>query len=90
MNKIENIKMSTVFILMLSQDFGRYCAECLPHYVQKVQLTAGDELELLIAPEGVVPVLSFLKDHHLSQFTNLVDIAGVDMPSRQNRFVSFT
>ncbi|XP_016965723.1 NADH dehydrogenase [ubiquinone] iron-sulfur protein 3, mitochondrial [Drosophila biarmipes] len=67
-------------------DFGRYVAECLPKYVQKVQLTAGDELEVLIAPEGVVPVLQFLKDHHQAQFTNLVDIAGVDVPCRKNRF----
>ncbi|XP_053684633.1 NADH dehydrogenase [ubiquinone] iron-sulfur protein 3, mitochondrial [Sabethes cyaneus] len=67
-------------------DFGKYVAECLPKYVQKVQLTAGDELEVLIAPEGVVPVLQFLKDNHLAQFSNLVDIAGMDIPSRQYRF----
>ena len=67
-------------------DFGRYVAECLPKYVQKVQLTAGDELEVLIAPDGVVPVLQFLKDHHQAQFTNLVDIAGMDVPSRKYRF----
>ncbi|EDW69241.1 NADH dehydrogenase [ubiquinone] iron-sulfur protein 3, mitochondrial [Drosophila virilis] len=67
-------------------DFGRYVAECLPKYVQKVQLTSGDELEVLIAPEGVVPVLQFLKDHHQAQFTNLVDIAGLDVPCRKNRF----
>ncbi|KXJ72538.1 hypothetical protein RP20_CCG017743 [Aedes albopictus] len=67
-------------------DFGKYVAECLPKYVQKVQLTAGDELEVLIAPEGVVPVLQFLKDHHQAQFANLVDIAGMDVPSRQYRF----
>ena len=40
-------------------DFGQYVAECLPKYVQKVQLTAGDELEVLISPEGVVPVLRY-------------------------------
>ena len=51
-----------------------------------MQLTAGDELEVLIAPEGVVPVLQFLKDNHLAQFSNLVDIAGMDVPSRQYRF----
>lgn len=68
------------------QDFGRYVAECLPKYVQKVQITHGDELEVMIAPEGVVPVLYFLKDHHNAQFTNIVDIAGVDVPSRQYRF----
>ncbi|XP_055625640.1 NADH dehydrogenase [ubiquinone] iron-sulfur protein 3, mitochondrial isoform X2 [Toxorhynchites rutilus septentrionalis] len=67
-------------------DFGKYVAECLPKYVQKVQLTSGNELEVLIAPEGVVPVLQFLKDHHQAQFANLVDIAGMDVPSRQYRF----
>jgi len=67
-------------------DFGVYVAECLPKFVQKVQLTAGDELEVLIAPEGVIPVLQFLKDHHNAQFVNLVDIAGVDIPSRKYRF----
>lgn len=67
-------------------DFGRYIAECLPRYVQKVQLTVGNELEVLIPPEGVIPTLSFLKDHHAAQFTNLVDIAGMDVPTRPCRF----
>jgi NADH dehydrogenase (ubiquinone) Fe-S protein 3 len=67
-------------------DFGKYVAECLPKYVQKVQITSGDELEVLIVPEGVVPVLQFLKDHHNAQFTNIVDIGGMDVPSRQYRF----
>merc|ERR1712203_719883 len=67
-------------------DFGKYVADCMPKYVQKVQLTAGDELEILIAPEGLLPVMSFLKDHHNAQFANLVDIAGLDMPTREYRF----
>lgn len=61
-------------------------AECLPKYVQKVQLATGNELEILIAPEGIVPVLTFLKDHHTCQFTNLADIGGMDVPSRPYRF----
>jgi NADH dehydrogenase (ubiquinone) Fe-S protein 3 len=48
-------------------------------------LIKGDELEILIAPPGVVPVLSFLKNHHNAQFGSLVDIAGVDMPTRKYR-----
>lgn len=68
------------------KNFGKYAAECLPRYIQKVQITAGDELELLIVPEGVVPVLQFLKDHHNAQFSNLTDIAGMDVPSREYRF----
>ena len=67
-------------------DFGQYVAECMPKYVQKVQLTAGDELEVLIAPEGVLPVITFLKDHHNAQFSSLADICGVDMPTRKYRF----
>merc|ERR1711977_820379 len=50
------------------------------------QLTAGDELEILIAPEGVLPVITFLKDHHNAQFASLADIAGVDIPTREFRF----
>jgi len=67
-------------------DFGQYVAECMPKYVQKVQLTAGDELEVLIDPVGIIPVISFLKNHHNGQFTNLVDIAGMDVPTRKYRF----
>jgi len=67
-------------------DFGKFVAECMPKYVQKVQLTAGDELEVLIAPEGLLPVMTFLKDHHNAQFANLTDITGVDVPTREYRF----
>ena len=56
-------------------------------YIQ-VQLTAGDELEILIAPSGVVPVMTYLKNHHNCQFGSMVDICGVDIPSRSNRFVT--
>lgn len=68
------------------KDFGKYVAECLPKYVEKVQVNGCDELEILIAPEGIIPVLQFLKDHHNCQFSNLSDIAGMDVPSRPYRF----
>lgn len=67
-------------------EFGKYMSENLPKYIEKIQLTAGDELELLIAPDGVVPVLHFLKGHHAAQFTSLVDITAIDVPSREYRF----
>nr|CAG4641147.1 EOG090X0BXY [Eulimnadia texana] len=70
-------------------DFGRYVAECLPKYVQKVQLTGTNELEILIAPEGVIPVIQFLKDNHLCQFTSLSDLGAMDVPSREYRFEIF-
>ncbi|KAK9680827.1 Respiratory-chain NADH dehydrogenase, 30 Kd subunit [Popillia japonica] len=68
------------------KDFGRYAAECLPKFIQKVQITGTDELELLIVPEGILPVLQFLKDHHNAQFANLSDVTAIDVPSRQYRF----
>lgn len=67
-------------------EFGQYVAECLPKYVQKVQITAGNELEVLIAPEGVIPVLTFLKDHTNAQYTCLADLCGVDYPAKPFRF----
>lgn len=85
-NVLASVRKPDVVARSQLKDFGKYVAECLPKYIQKVQITAGDELELLIAPEGISPVLQFLKDHHNAQFANLVDIAGMDVPSRQYRF----
>ncbi|XP_051168597.1 NADH dehydrogenase [ubiquinone] iron-sulfur protein 3, mitochondrial [Leptopilina boulardi] len=68
------------------KDFGQYVADCLPKYVQKVQIVAGDELEILIAPEGVLGTISFLKNHHNAQFTNIVDITAIDVPNKSYRF----
>ncbi|XP_014469356.1 PREDICTED: NADH dehydrogenase [ubiquinone] iron-sulfur protein 3, mitochondrial [Dinoponera quadriceps] len=78
-------KQSHVDIQQLT-NFGHYIADCLPKYIQQIQLTAGDELELLIAPDGIIPMMTFLKDHHNTQFVNLSDITALDVPSRQFRF----
>ncbi|XP_026864785.1 NADH dehydrogenase [ubiquinone] iron-sulfur protein 3, mitochondrial [Electrophorus electricus] len=69
----------------LSQ-FGEYVAEILPKYVQHVQVTCYNELEVMIHPEGIVPVLTFLRDHTNAQFRNMTDLTAVDVPTRQNRF----
>lgn len=67
--------------------FGAYAGKCMPKYIQKIQLTHGNELELLIAPQGVVPVIAFLKSHTNAQFDNIADITAVDVPARiPNRF----
>ncbi|KAG9475808.1 hypothetical protein GDO78_003950, partial [Eleutherodactylus coqui] len=66
--------------------FGEYVAEVLPKYVQQVQVTCFEELEILIHPDGVIPVLTFLRDHTNAQFKCLADLTAVDIPTRQNRF----
>jgi NADH dehydrogenase (ubiquinone) Fe-S protein 3 len=67
-------------------EFGKYVAECLPKWVQRVELTHLNELEVMIHPDGIIPVLSFLKDHHNAQFLSIADIGGVDVPTRKHRF----
>ncbi|XP_053305446.1 NADH dehydrogenase [ubiquinone] iron-sulfur protein 3, mitochondrial [Spea bombifrons] len=66
--------------------FGEYVAEILPKYVQQVQVTCFDELEIMIHPDGVVPVITFLRDHTNAQFKSLADLTAVDIPTRTNRF----
>jgi len=39
-----------------------------------------------VSPEGAVPVVSFLKNHHNAQFASLADITALDVPTRQYRF----
>ena len=66
-------------------DYGVYLITCLPKYIQQFTVWK-DELTLLIAPSALPPVLTFLRDHSASQFKSLVDICGVDFPTRSNRF----
>uniref|UniRef100_A0A8C6LS01 NADH dehydrogenase [ubiquinone] iron-sulfur protein 3, mitochondrial n=1 Tax=Nothobranchius furzeri TaxID=105023 RepID=A0A8C6LS01_NOTFU len=40
----------------------------------------------MIHPDGVVPVLTFLRDHTNAQFRSMIDLTAVDIPTRQNRF----
>ncbi|XP_033119693.1 NADH dehydrogenase [ubiquinone] iron-sulfur protein 3, mitochondrial-like isoform X2 [Anneissia japonica] len=68
------------------EEYGRFVAECLPKYVQKVQVTHQNELEVMIHPEGVLPVMTFLRDHTNAQFKSLVDETAIDVPKRINRF----
>uniref|UniRef100_A0A3B5KZQ9 Uncharacterized protein n=1 Tax=Xiphophorus couchianus TaxID=32473 RepID=A0A3B5KZQ9_9TELE len=69
--------------------FGEYVAEMMPKYIQQVQVTCYNELEVMIHPDGVLPVLTFLRDHTNAQFRNMIDLTAVDIPSRQNLIFPF-
>lgn len=47
---------------------------------------AFGELTLTAHPDSVIPLLTFLRDDPRCLFTTLVDICGVDYPSRPRRF----
>lgn len=62
---------------VLSLSFGRVCPPANPPRVPN---------QIMIEPEGVIPVMTFLRDHTNAQFRTLIDIAGVDVPTRVHRF----
>jgi NADH dehydrogenase (ubiquinone) Fe-S protein 3 len=45
-----------------------------------------DELTLMVAPSALPVVMEFLRDHTNAQFKGVMDICGVDFPTRANRF----
>ncbi|EJT46303.1 NADH-ubiquinone oxidoreductase 30.4 kDa subunit [Trichosporon asahii var. asahii CBS 8904] len=66
-------------------EYGQYITTCLPKYIQQFSVYK-DELVLYIAPESVIPVLTFLRDHTQCQFKQVSDITAVDYPTREHRF----
>ena len=58
----------------------------MPKFVQGCQLASGDELEVLVSPDGILPILEFLRDHTNAQFKQLMDMTVVDVPTRPFRF----
>ncbi|XP_046976493.1 NADH dehydrogenase [ubiquinone] iron-sulfur protein 3, mitochondrial-like [Vanessa cardui] len=67
-------------------EFGLYVAACMPKYVQKIQMQHTDELEILIAPEGFHPVLTFMAYHQHACFNQCSLATAVDVPCREYRF----
>ena len=47
---------------------------------------SGDELTVLVQRTSIVKVLKYLRDDTNCQFTQLVDLCGVDYPEREERF----
>ena len=67
------------------QSFGAYLLASLPKFIQQTSVYK-DELTLYVAPNGVVPVHTFLRDHTNTQYKCMVDVCGADYPTRPKRF----
>jgi NADH dehydrogenase (ubiquinone) Fe-S protein 3 len=65
--------------------YGSYLIQCLPKFIQQFSVLK-DELTVYVAPSGLIPVLTFLRDHSQCQFKAVMDISGVDFPEREKRF----
>ncbi|KAE8224025.1 hypothetical protein CF319_g3034 [Tilletia indica] len=66
-------------------DYGSYITSCLPKFIQQFSVYK-DELTLYVHPSAVIPTLTFLRDHSQCQFKALMDVSGVDFPTRSQRF----
>ena len=67
------------------KDLGEHISAAEPHAVQKWEIT-HDEMTLHVVREQIPSVLKFLRDDSQCRFETLVDICGVDFPSRRERF----
>ena len=61
--------------------------QCMPKFIQQFSVLR-DELTIYTAPSGLIPVLTFLRDHGQCQFKSCMDVSGADYPEREKRFES--
>jgi NADH-quinone oxidoreductase subunit C len=67
------------------RELAEHISAGTPDAVFGAEVVRG-ELVVSCAPEGVVGLMSFLRDAGPCQFTTLVDITAVDRPEREKRF----
>ena len=67
------------------QELGDQIAAALPQDAVRAEVVHG-ELVLWVKREGIVRVLTFLRDDPRHLFQVLVDLCGVDYPDRPERF----
>jgi NADH-quinone oxidoreductase subunit C len=67
------------------KELAEYIITALTGDVSSYDIARG-ELTLNVRREGIVRVLTFLRDDTNCQFRQLLDVAGVDYPDREERF----
>ena len=66
-------------------ELASYLSEVRGALITSADLRYG-ELSLTTNPENVIALLTFLRDDVQCGFLNLIDICGVDYPTREDRF----
>lgn len=69
----------------MNTTFIRTLLATIPKWIRKFQISKKEAV-LIVDSENLYPVLYFLKNHSKARFRLLVDICGVDYPSRKERF----
>jgi NADH dehydrogenase (ubiquinone) Fe-S protein 3 len=65
----------------MSHSSHQYLTSCLPKYLSQYAVYK-DELTVFCAPQDVLHVLRFLKDHSQCLYRACMDITAVDYPTR--------
>lgn len=65
--------------------YGNSLKECLKEEILNVSIIK-DELNITVKTKDLKKVLFYLRDHTYSKYEVLIDIVGVDYPSRKERF----
>nr|YP_009647123.1 NADH dehydrogenase subunit 9 [Chloropicon maureeniae]QBX98814.1 NADH dehydrogenase subunit 9 [Chloropicon maureeniae] len=65
--------------------FVQCLARNVPQWLTRIESQNG-EIIVTVKPEFVVPMLIFLRDHSATQFKQLIELCGVDYPTREKRF----
>lgn len=66
-------------------EYASYLTLCMPKFIQAYAIQHG-ELCLHTSPSALLPLCEFLRDHTACQYRQVVDICGVDYPTRKDRF----
>lgn len=67
------------------EELNSYLVERIGPKILSQQIAYG-ELTVLVDPSQLISVLTFLRDDVQCQFISIIDISGVDFPSRKKRF----
>jgi NADH dehydrogenase (ubiquinone) Fe-S protein 3 len=68
------------------ENLARLITLALPKFISFYVFKTNEVVLFLTSPSSIAPFFQFLKNHMNTQFKILVDICGVDYPSRSNRF----
>ena len=67
------------------RELGDYIVAALPQQVLVARVEYG-ELTVTVAPEGIVKVMTMLRDDSNCLFKQLTDLCGADYPDREKRY----
>uniref|UniRef100_A6YEC6 NADH dehydrogenase [ubiquinone] iron-sulfur protein 3 n=1 Tax=Chlorokybus atmophyticus TaxID=3144 RepID=A6YEC6_CHLAT len=71
--------------LQMNENFLKSLIATVPKWIER-SMVIKNEMIIYTDPEYIVPFLFFLRDHMGTQVKILLDICGVDYPSRKDRF----